>query len=90
MSSGTRFGENLEDERVEPHDSCADLYQIGYPSLGIGHRVQLVRVLESWVGMVRRGDWKVGKEGVEGGIEEWKRADESEEWGEKYVVPMSW
>lgn len=35
------------------------------------------------------GDWKVGEEGVMGGIDEWKKADTEEEWN-RYVIPVTW
>lgn len=53
------------------------------------HEVQLKRVLWRWVEMVEDGKWKVGADGVIGGMEKWKEADTEEHWRD-YQLPMSW
>jgi hypothetical protein len=80
-SDGTRFGENKQDTQVNGNDSFADLYQPGHQSFP----ERLSSVLTSWLDMVQRGDWKVGANGVMGGVDKWKKAD-TEESSEKYVV----
>ncbi|KAF8848539.1 hypothetical protein BDZ45DRAFT_605776, partial [Acephala macrosclerotiorum] len=54
------------------------------------HEVELFRVLKHWVQMVESGSWEVGAEGVSGGIEKWKEADESEEGSERYRLELTW
>jgi hypothetical protein len=88
-SDGARFGENTQDERVRPSDTFSDVYQPGYQPFTNGHNVRLFCVLENWLGMVQRGDWKVDANGVMGGIGEWKKADTKESW-EKYTIPPTW
>jgi hypothetical protein len=53
------------------------------------HQVRLIKVLESWKGMVDRGDWTVGVRGVEGTVEAFEKADTEEGWW-KFVIPISW
>jgi hypothetical protein len=53
------------------------------------HQVRLVKVLESWEGMVEKGDWKIGARGVDGTVEDFKEADTEEGWS-KFVIPISW
>ena len=89
-SDGAKFGENTEDSGdVEPKDTHADLYQQGHNPFIEKHDVRLVSVLRSWIGMVERGDWQVGEEGIVGSIDDWRRADTEADWG-KYVVPATW
>jgi hypothetical protein len=90
-SDGSRFGENTQDlrEHVESHNTFADVYQPGHRPFTEGHQVRLFNVLENWLGMVQRGDWKVDANGVMGGIDEWKKVDTEESW-EKYVIPATW
>lgn len=88
-SDGARFGENRRSPEVEPKDTHADLYQPGYQPFVEMHEVRLVKVLRSWIGMIERDDWKVGSEGVQGTIEEFREADTEEGWS-KFVVPVSW
>jgi hypothetical protein len=90
-SDGSLFGENVRDtdELVGSQDTLADVYQPGHQAFTEGHSVRLFFVLENWLGMVQRGDWKVDANGVMGGIDEWKKADTEESW-EKYVIPPTW
>lgn len=89
-ADGARFGENTEDEdNVEPKDTFCDLYQLGFVPFGEQHDVRLAQVLEVWLRQVESGNWTVGPEGIEGGMEKWKEADTEEHW-EEYVVPVSW
>lgn len=37
--------------------------------------------------MIEKGHWKVGPDGVKGGIEEWKKADQRGTW-KLYVLPV--
>ncbi|KAK8040122.1 hypothetical protein PG993_008533 [Apiospora rasikravindrae] len=90
-ADGARFGENLELRHAEPEgrDRHHELFQLGYSPFVASHEVRLVQVLRVWVKLVESGDWKVGPEGVLGGMEKWREADTWWHW-KKYVVPMSW
>lgn len=88
-SDGARFGETSWSPDVESKDTHADLYQPGYQPFVEMHEVRLVKMLESWTGMIERGDWKVGLEGVEGTVDAFKEADTSGGWS-NFVVPVSW
>ncbi|KAF2819762.1 hypothetical protein CC86DRAFT_412683 [Ophiobolus disseminans] len=90
-SDGARFGEkpNHADDDVRPIDTFSNVYQPGHQPLTEMHQVRLFCVLENWLGMVQRGDWKVDANGVMGDIDEWKKADTEESW-EKYVIPPTW
>lgn len=87
-SDGARFGENTEDKGVvQAKNTFADLYQPGYHPFIEGWSVSLASVLKSWLERVESGDWKVNKDGIMDGINEWKKADTSSGWG-KYVIPF--
>lgn len=88
MSDGTRTGDNIENRlEVNAKDTFADLYWPGYQPFRETGEHRIVRVLESWLGMVERGDWKIDQAGVAGGIDAWKEADTEEGW-EKYMIPL--
>jgi hypothetical protein len=89
LSDGTRFGENTEDEEVEPRDTFGDLYQPGYRPFSEIHGVRLVKVLRSWKKTVERGDWHIDGQGVGGDMDEWRKADTEQSWN-KFVVPIDW
>ncbi|KAI4669701.1 uncharacterized protein J4E88_009984 [Alternaria novae-zelandiae] len=80
---GTNFASG-EDWRGK--DSFTELYQPGRRAFEDFQAQNLAGVLESWLGMVERGDWKVGENGVMGDMETWREADTEEGW-RKYVVP---
>jgi hypothetical protein len=86
-SDGERFGWNSENQDKHAKDTFADLYRPGYQPFREMGEQKLVRVLESWLGMVERGDWKIDQFGVAGGIDVWKEADTEERW-ERYVIPL--
>jgi hypothetical protein len=88
-SDGARFGENTEDDEVEPKNTVSDLYQPGYQPFVDIHGVRLVKILRCWKGMVERGDWEVDKHGVTGDADEWQKADTADAW-EKFVAPIDW
>lgn len=88
-ADGTAFGENAHDESENSEDRHDELYQTGRQPFIKRHPVRLVQVLKSWIGMVERGDWKVGAEGISSGINEWKKADTRGGW-EKYCIPPEW
>lgn len=69
---------------------AAGLYQTSCNPFIPRHEVELFRVLEHWVQMVRSGRWEVGAEGVSGGIEKWKEADESDDGSELYQLDLTW
>lgn len=90
MSDGTRFGENIEDRgEVRPKNTFIDIYQTEHQPFIEMHKVRLVHVLKSWLGMVERGDWEVDQNGIVGGIEKWREVDTESGW-EKYIVPVGW
>ena len=66
------------------------LFQHGYkPFGGDYYRPQrLERVLELWEGLVKKGVWGVGRDGVKGSVERFREA-EGWRWRE-YVVPVGW
>jgi hypothetical protein len=80
-SDESRYG-----ERKEGKDSHFDLYRPGYQPFEEHHEQSLVDILESWRGMVERGDWQIDEHGVAGGIDVWREADSEGKW-EKYVIP---
>lgn len=90
-ADGALFGENTEQRRgeVEGRDRHDTLFQLGYQPFGADHEVRLVQVLRVWVKLVESGAWKVGPDGVLGGMKKWRDADTWWHW-KKYVVPMSW
>ena len=80
-------GTDFADEMDGPgKDSFTELYQPGRRALEEFQAQSLAGVLESWLGMVGRGDWKVDENGVVGDVETWREADTEEGW-RKYVVP---
>jgi hypothetical protein len=89
----TSDGLQIGDRRISEDPSCGDrytdLYQQGWNPFIEMHQVRLIKVLESWNGMVERGDWKIGAGGIEGTIETFKEADTEEGWW-KFVVPIGW
>lgn len=90
-ADGAKFGENTEQMHgeVEGRDRHDSLFQLGYQPFGADHEVRLVQVLRAWVRLVESGAWKVGPDGVRGGMKKWRDADTWWHW-KKYVVPMSW
>lgn len=62
------------------------LFQHGYkPFGGDYYRAQrLERLLDHWAGMVERGVWEVGPQGVEGGLGVFRQVTDD------YVIPPSW
>ncbi|KAI4614255.1 uncharacterized protein J4E87_009653 [Alternaria ethzedia] len=80
---GTNFGGEKDGPGI---DSYTELYQPGRRALEDFQAQSLAGVLESWLGMVERGDWKVDENGVMGDMETWRGADTEEGWM-KYVVP---
>ncbi|GAB7352153.1 hypothetical protein MBLNU459_g2640t2 [Dothideomycetes sp. NU459] len=68
--------------------NASDLYQLGLPPFGGHPRSQrFVKILENWLAMVEGGNWRVGDQGVEGAIEDFRRADTEQSWEQFYVAP---
>lgn len=88
-SDGLQIGEQQDSENPSFEDRHADVYQQGWNPFIEMHDVRLIKVLESWIGMVRRGDWRIRADGVEGTIEAFKESDTEQGW-EKFVVPLGW
>lgn len=88
-TDGSRFGERVDKkgQEVWPKNRYADLYRVGYHPFVVNGRFGLKDVLENWIGMVERGDWKVEDDGIAIGINEWKKADTAKHW-EKYVLTL--
>ncbi|KAI4643339.1 uncharacterized protein J4E79_011280 [Alternaria viburni] len=72
-------------EEWRGRDSFTELYQPGRRALEEFQAQSLAGVLESWLGMVERGDWEVDENGVVGHMETWREADTEEGW-RKYVI----
>ncbi len=88
------FGEQVETSSESGYvpvgkDLSTELYQMGYPPFAAGHDVRLILVLQRWIGMLMRENWKVDKNGVVGGVEMFKLADTEEHWGE-FQVFTTW
>lgn len=79
------------DESEVDDGVAGDLFQHGYkPFGGDYHRPQrLERLLDHWAGLIRRGVWAVGPEGVEGGVDIFRHAGDPVG-GMDYVIPPSW
>lgn len=69
----------------------ASLFQHGFkPFGGEWWRAQrMERLFDHWKGLVERGVWRVGRDGVEGSVDEFRNADNSESWRD-YWIPPSW
>jgi hypothetical protein len=89
LSDGLLIGDRRDSEDPTWDNRYTDLYQQGWNPFIEMHQVRLVKILESWKGMVERGDWKVGAKGVEGTIETFKEADTENGWW-KFVIPIGW
>ena len=89
MSDGLQIADQRYSENSSCGDRYTDLYQQGWNPFIEMHQVRLVKVLESWKGMVERGDWKVGAKGVIGTIETFNEADTENGW-RKFVIPIGW
>ena len=89
-SDGSMFGEQVtEYDDPKAYNKHEELYQMGHQPFIERHHVRLVKVLESWLAMVERGDWEVGEEGIKNGIKEWKKADTRGGW-KKYFIEPDW
>jgi hypothetical protein len=88
-SDGLQIGDRRISEDPSYSDIYTELYQQGWNPFIEMHQVRLVKVLESWKGMVEKGDRKVGANEIEGTIEAFKEADTEEGWW-KLVIPIGW
>jgi hypothetical protein len=59
------------------------LYQYGWCPYLPNHLPHLSVILDNWRDLIERGEWSVGPNGVEGGIEVFQEAD-TEEHGQYY------
>ncbi|KAH8810853.1 hypothetical protein F5884DRAFT_749261 [Xylogone sp. PMI_703] len=66
------------------------LYQTRYNPFIPQHNVELFRILENWLRLVESGIWDINEDGVAGGIEKWKEANEHEEIAKHYMVELTW
>jgi hypothetical protein len=82
-SDGQKFA---DDKGKHGKDSCTELYSRGKQSLEDLQWQSLACVLENWLGMVEREDWRIDENGVVGDVETWKEADMAWGW-EKCVIP---
>lgn len=76
----------FSDQPCRSHIS--NLYQPVYQPSEQQHEQSLVDVLESWRGIVERGDWQIDENGVAGSIDVWREADTEDKW-ERYVIPRA-
>ncbi|THW47914.1 hypothetical protein D6D21_03171 [Aureobasidium pullulans] len=88
-SDGLQIGDHQDGQDACCADRIADLYQPGWNPFIEMHEVRLVKILDSWKGMVERGDWTVGAEGIQDNIDAFKEADTEENW-RKFIVPITW
>lgn len=70
--------------------SKADLYQTNINPFIPGHRTQLHLILDSWRSMIEEGHWTVDKQGVSGGVEEFREVDESAEIARRCTAALHW
>ncbi|CZR61822.1 uncharacterized protein PAC_11719 [Phialocephala subalpina] len=90
LTDDSLVGEDQESSGlVNPRGRNNELYQPGYCHFVPFHGPQLGIVLELWSNLVGLGEWEVGQEGVEGGIEKFKEADTDEHF-HKYQVCAKW
>lgn len=89
--SGGGGGAKKSDGSFVKSGSAHELFQHGYkPFGGQQWRAQrLERLFEGWRRLVADGVWEVGRDGVQGGMETWKEADEQGRWRD-YVLGVSW
>lgn len=88
-SDGLQIGDHQDGQDACCADRIADLYQPGWNPFIEMHEVRLVKILDSWKGMVERGDWTVGAEGIQDSIDAFKEADTEKNW-RKFAVPVGW
>lgn len=71
--------ETSEESRAKgvPHEKAQNdaLYQYGWCPFLPSHLPTLSVILNNWTKMIEEGEWKVGPDGVEGGIETFMEAD---------------
>lgn len=90
LTDDSLIGENQEDHGMaSPNGRENELYQPGYCHFIPWHGPQLGNVLELWSNLVGLGKWKIGEEGVLGGIEKFREAD-TEEHSHKYQIFAEW
>lgn len=61
------------------------LYQYGWCLFLLSHGLYLSMILDNWRQLVESGEWSVGSDGVEGGIEVFRDAD-TEEYAISYCL----
>jgi hypothetical protein len=82
-------GARLSDGNPIAPGSFTALFQHGYHPFGGEHRSQrMERLFDHWTEQIESGVWRVGDEGVEGGIETFRDAD-SGAWRD-YWIPPDW
>ncbi|KAI1158148.1 hypothetical protein F5B18DRAFT_642156 [Nemania serpens] len=88
--AGGGAGARKSDGSFVRRGSAAELFQHGYkPFGGDYYRPQrLERLFDHWRGLVERGVWAVGPEGVEGDIDTFKEADTGR-WRD-YLISPTW
>ncbi|KAF2755193.1 hypothetical protein EJ05DRAFT_503498 [Pseudovirgaria hyperparasitica] len=82
LTDGSVSGEKIgnKDPPMKFEDRHADLYQPGFNPFGDWQHVSLHSILQSWVSLVEKGEWKVSKQGVAESISKWKDADSRNKW----------
>lgn len=70
-------GARMSDGQLVRTGSFAELFQHGWfhPFGGDQRSQRMERLFERWTELIERGVWTVGEEGVEGGIEKFRDAD---------------
>lgn len=77
------------DDEPQPADVNSELYQSGYNGFFGLRDVQIHKVLLNWAERVECGHWTITWDGVEGGIEKFRKADTEADW-QKYWLPLTW
>lgn len=67
---------DLTSERCHSYQSAISLFQHDNCPFYTPHRTLLLTMLQRWTGLVESGVWKINNEGVEGGIEFYRQANE--------------
>ncbi|KAF9639165.1 hypothetical protein BFW01_g10062 [Lasiodiplodia theobromae] len=70
-------------------EAYVSLFQLGDNAFTYSHHTSLHQVLDRWIDLVESGIWAVGPDGIEGGMDVFRMADEEEHWWRYCVPPAS-
>lgn len=82
----------MSDGRLVAPGSFTDLFQHGviHPFRGSWRSQRMERLFNRWTELIESGIWTVGEEGVEGGIETFRDADNGNSAWRDYWIPPDW